>query len=206
MNTSRDHIPPSRAPMPTQKDCPNDLINVQTAAKMSQRSTRTIRRWFSPSVGKLTRYEGAPPEDGGPACVYVSAQELMNLLATSRQKPRVSAPDSVADMSTQDGVAILDKSLDTSSRTEIKLLQKQLEFATEKTELQLQMVEAEKQHLQRELLNTQNRVTELREDFLEARDRANALEAENRALRAAQGLSWWQRMIGGPAPAKLTEA
>jgi len=109
-------------------------------------------------------------------------------------------------MSTQDGVAILDKSLDTSSRTEIKLLQKQLEFATEKTELQLQMVEAEKQHLQRELLNTQNRVTELREDFLEARDRANALEAENRALRAAQGLSWWQRMIGGPAPAKLTEA
>lgn len=206
MNTSRDHIPPLESPMPTQKDRPNDLINVETAAKMSQRSTRTIRRWFSPSVGKLTRYEGAPPEDGGPACVYVSAQDLMNLLATSRQKPRVYAPDSVTDMLTQDGVAILDKSLDTSSRTEIKLLQKQLEFATEKTELQLQMVEAEKQHLHRELLNTQNRVTELREDFLEARDRANALEAENRGLRAAQGLSWWQRMIGGPVPAKLTEA
>ena len=41
--------------------------------------------------------------------------------------------------------------------------------------------------------------------FTKLGDRADALEAETRTLRATQGLSWWQRMIGGPDPAKLTE-
>ena len=76
-------------------------------------------------------------------------------------------------------------------------------MTTKSRKLEEQLKE-QAQQAEAELRHERHRTQETREDLLAARDRANALEAENRALRATQGLSWWRRMIGGPAPAELT--
>ena len=212
--------------MTTKSDRPNDLIYIRTASNMSGKSSRPIRRWFSSSVGKLTRWEAEGSGHGGPVNALVSARELMSLLAETQKMPTQS-DGRPGRQSRQTGAIANSETPHANLLTPIQAIQ--MEVFEEKAKVRV--IEAEKsalvaeiewvklhsrkleeqlkeqaQQAEAELRHERHRTQETREDLLAARDRANALEAENRALRATQGLSWWRRMIGGPAPAELTEA
>lgn len=194
---------------------PDDLITTAEAAKIAERSERTIRRWTQPEVSKLDRWLGEPAVTGGAAPVLVSKRELMTLLAVSGQEPRSGGrpnPQAVsrdtADTSTDTGSS--DKGTapaDTTVDIRVAVLEERLQAAELRT--QLAAVTADRDGLARQVedLRTQledlrrrsdNAHAELRSDLADERDRSRALEAELTALRQVQGVPWWRKLLGGP--------
>ena len=186
---------------------PSDLIDLSRAAKLAERSERTIRRWASPKAGKLRRFEGTPPVAGGPAPVLVSERELMTLLAASGQKPRVSEADT-PDMSSDNSSSDMPASSPDTDQT-VMLLRQRLAAAELRTELA--KVTAERDTLLGQVDDLRGQVeadrrrwelerSDHRADLESERDRSRALAAELMALRKAQaqgGVPWWRKLLGG---------
>lgn len=194
---------------------PGDLISIVRAAAIAERSERTIRRWASADGGKLQRWEGQPPVTGGPAPVLVSERQLMELLATSGQEPRLTvsdAPDTPEDIEPAPASDMAARSSDT---VQVVRLQGRLEAA--ELRAQIAALRAERDGLARlaedlrDLVDQERRRWELeradhRTDLEAERERSRALEHELRATRALQGVPWWRKMLGGPvAPTAAPE-
>lgn len=186
---------------------PDDLISMTRAATIAERSERTIRRWTSPEVGKLQRWEGQPPDTGGPAPVLVSERELMVILATSGQKPRSSGPDTLDTVPDIPGDKPPDMAARAPDSVQVARLQGQLQAAELRAELAA--VTAERDGLAGLVDDLRDQVTEqrrrwnierqdYRSDLDRERDRVMALEAELKVIRGSQGLPWWRKLIGGP--------
>jgi hypothetical protein len=191
---------------------PDDLVSLDVAAKMAQRSPRTIRRWTS--VGHLTRYDGPTPPGGGSALALVSTSELLGYLATSEQQPRHDADGERAgqgeDTRTETRVDVPAMQADTHpDAARIARLEAAVEVATlrgrvdtltaERNALRDQVENLEAMH-GREVATLRDALDTAREDGAAWRARAVAVEAELRQLRQERGLPWWRRLLGGPAP------
>ena len=197
-------------------DRPDDLIGLDRAAVLAERSRRSVRRWTK--QGKLRHWVGSPPAAGGPAPILVSARDLMVLLADTGQQPRSDAVPSVPDTP---GAALgpesapaLGVSAPPSAAVQVAILQTKLEASELRADLA--RTTAERDALRRQVADLLGQVEEhrrrwelersdRREEQAHARDRLQALEAELRALRGAEGQPWWRRLLPGPAPA-LPEA
>lgn len=186
---------------------PDDLISIVRAAAIAERSERTIRRWASPEAGKLQRWEGQPPVTGGPAPVLVSERQLMTLLATSGQKPRLSSSDTPDTPPDSESAQAPDMAARPSDDVQVVRLQGQLEAAELRAELAA--LRAERDGFARQVEDLRSQVDQERRRWeleradhrtdLEAeRERARALEHELRATRTLQGVPWWRKMLGGP--------
>lgn len=186
---------------------PNDLISMARAATIAERSERTIRRWTSPEVGKLQRWEGHPPDTGGPAPVLVSERQLMVVLATSGQKPRPSVPDTPDTPLDTTPAEPPDMAARAPDSVQVAQLRGQLQAAELRAELAA--VTAERDGLAglvddlREQVSEQRRRWNIerqdhRSDLERERERVMALEAELKAMRGSHGLPWWRKLIGGP--------
>jgi len=177
----------------------DDLLSISDAAKLSERSSSTIRRWIRD--GKLTGHDGGAPAHGGSARVLVRRGDLTGLLAQSGQTPRStgdSAP--VHEVVETPGVADLS--------TVVQLME--LRFDVERVKLTHQADTARLRLAHAlEQLNESKRetVTEREEGHLmrlerdDWRNRHDALAAELKAMRQASGnrQTWWQKLLGGPA-------
>lgn len=196
---------------------PDDLISIPRAATIAERSERTVRRWASPEVGKLQRWEGELPVTGGPAPVLVSEKELMVLLASSGQKPReskVPSPDTTQDTAL---TGAQDTPTSAPDSVQVAVLEGRLQVAEVRAELGVVTAErdglvGQVQDLREQLRQMRDQVAdlhrrsdtahaELRSDLVEERDRSRALEAELTALRQLHGASWWRKLLGGPVAA-----
>ena len=197
---------------------PSDLVPLAEAARVAERSERSIRRWMS--AGKLTRHEGPPPGHGGAAPVLVSTSELMGVLAVSGQKARVEpeldTPGHHPDIVSGNTPGMTDTRVDTPSDTAILVaeLRGQLEVAelraelakitAERDALQGQVVTMAKRHAA-EMNRGETETAHLRADVKDWRERHDAREAELRAVRGLTGRSWWQRLLPGPTASPAWE-
>ena len=194
--------------MSSTKDArPNDLIGITRAAAIAERSERTIRRWASPSVGKLRRWVSQPPDRGGPAPVLVSERELMTVLAVSGQEPRTTAQVTPADSHPARPPDVAARPPDS---VHVAVLEGRLQVAELAAELAA--VQAERDGLARQIEDLRSQVeeqrrrwdlerTDHRTDLDAERDRSRALVAELMALREIEGVSWWRKLISGPTAA-----
>lgn len=189
---------------------PNDLVSLSDAASMSERSTRTLRRWIQ--QGKLSRHEGHPQDNGGSAPVLVSTSELLGHIASTGQEPRVDVSDTpghpqsdTPDTRGQVGGGAVATQVD-SVHLELATLRGELEQVRLAGELQA--VRTERNSLALRLEETERRrrdeVAELRADLEDWRERHDAVRAELDALRKlsrSQSRGWWTRLLGGPVAA-----
>lgn len=183
---------------------PNDLVSLPEAAKMIERSPRTIRRWITD--GRLARYEGQPPEHGGSAPALVSTSDLLAQVADKKQQPRVDRPGHGVDTGgSQTGGEVDTHAPDVSIRpVDLRLVE--LEAQVRQTELtgRVQLLEAQLEASLDQADAYREMLIELRRDRDDWRERHDATRAELTALRALmmnrEGLPWWRRLLGGPTP------
>ena len=188
----------------------SELITLADAAKRSQRSASTLRRWVR--GGKLTRHEGEPSSYGGSAPLLIDTQELMVLLVVSEQEPRVhqvSTPVATPGIHAEHAPVHQMPTAPTDHATQVELtrLRGQLEAAELRTELakltaerdalQGQVVTMAKRHAA-EMNRVETETANLRADVQDWRERNDAREAELRAMRGMTGTSWWRRLLPGP--------
>ena len=183
---------------------PDDLVPLADAARMSERSTRTLRRWVT--AGKLQRFEGPPPDNGGSGVALVSASAVHALVITEGQSARQ------AELVTGGHTAGQVQGRGVSERPDI-MDTRQDSAAAELAELRGRIVEAELRGqvatLRAELASQADRMADLRGQVTDARATAedwrarhDAARAELDALRSTlhqrDGVPWWRRLLGGP--------
>lgn len=208
--------PPQRPRMKSCQDSrPGDLISVSRAATIAERSERTIRRWASPEVAKLQRWEGEPPDNGGPAPVLVSERDLMVVLAVSGQQPRPDAAVTPDGQPVANGLDTTGRAPDMTERTpdsvQIAVLEGKLMAAELRGKLAAAM--AERDALREQVRALRDQVAEERrrwvverQDHREDLERERAqvavlqatLDAQVRGYQLEAGLPWWRRLLGGP--------
>lgn len=170
-------------------EIPVDLITLREAADLTQRAPRTLRRWLE--AGRLRRWEGTPPSGGGSAPVLLSRAEVLGVLATTDQPPRVETPARPGGAASEVG----DQRL--LHLVEVEGARRVAEARAEGLERMVAMMEAEVRELRQALAAA-------RDDVRLAGDRAGAAEAEARALRAELGKvtgaadrpGWLRRLLG----------
>lgn len=171
-----------------------ELVPLDEAAVMSERSPSTLRRWIRD--GKLTRHEGPPRAEGGSAQVLIERDELMAHLAVSGQQPKESTP-----VQEEEQVSIEPPATGVHAgvhQAELKILRLEGELQAERLRGQLQALQMERDALKEELLRERQRATletnELRDERDGWRDRHDAVRAELDARRAS-GWSWFPRLL-----------
>ena len=153
-------------------DRPGDLVPLQTAALQVDRARSTLRGWIASGALRSWR-DGTGPK----APILVSLEELRILsasgsLATTPPRPPPS-PSVAMERQAQ----------------ELASLQARLK--------DLERVEAEAELLRQTVTDLRGSVQDLRLSLERERVRADSAESELQALRAAQGLPWWRRLLPG---------
>ena len=180
---------------------PDDLVPLTDAARMVERSARTLRRWVT--AGKLQRFEGPPPDNGGSGVALVSARAVHALVVAEGQEARQPGPDTAGQGQGRGGAPqpdIMDKGPDTPAAVQLA----ELRAAVTEADLrgQLATVRAERDALADRLADLRGQVTDARataEDWRARHDAARAeLEGLRQELHQRGGVSWWRRLIGGP--------
>ena len=174
---------------------PSQTLTVQEAATTSERSESTIRRWLR--EGTLTRHAGPIPPRGGSASIRIDSEELFAHLAMSGQVPRESTAIQPSErVSTEPGVGT--EHTPSSVEIEVAVLREQL--GSERLRGQVSTLQSELESAQRELMQARHALEDMRRTRDDWRDRYDASEAEQKALRASlqarEGLPWWRKLIG----------
>ena len=185
---------------------PSDLVSIDAAASMAERSESTIRRWIRD--GYLTRHEAPAPVHGGSAPVLVSTRELLTRLAVSGQQPGPSSehpndvPPEVSRVSTA-------PTMDTptlAAEVELAVLRVRLAAAEAEGDLRAEVarLRAELDGVRAALAMAEGRATRAEVELVGARverddwrARHDAREAELAAMRALAPSPWWRRLLGG---------
>ena len=156
---------------------PSDLISVREATKLVDRSVSSVRAWI-----RADDLHGYREKEGKKTSrLMVSRAELL-LYMGGADKP-VNPPRTTPEQTETDHrIALL----------EAELVAERSTLAATKTTLAA--LEGQSTILER-LISTE------RERANEWKDRAEALDAENRALRVQAGLPWWRRLLTTGAPA-----
>ncbi len=177
---------------------PNDLITVTQAAIIAERSERTIRRWASLKVGKLGHWEGQPNK-GGAAPVLISKEELMSLLAISKQQPRINSIEKQLDTAPIQALDMTETRtvpLELVPISDVRMAELQGQLACSVVREKLARAEAQRDGLTESLRAAQALVDELRMDRDDWRNRFEQEKAENQKLREKLGFPLWKRLLG----------
>jgi hypothetical protein len=169
---------------------PDDLINVQEAAVMVDRSVSSLRGWVRSNSLAGHRED----EDKPNSRLMISRGELLTYVAASQ---KVATPGRKAEAQA-DGEA-----------HRVELLTAELEAERAKVEASrstLAAVEGQASVLERLISTERERAEEWKLRADEWKDRAEALAAENRELRTQAGLSWWKRMLTTSAHSETAES
>lgn len=183
---------------------PDDLVPLADAARMVERNPRTLRRWIS--AGKLARFEGAAPDNGGSGVALVSARDVHALVIAEGQAPRQGADGQGGGQGQGRGGDVRPDVPDRGADTTGAALLAELRARVTEAELRGQVAT-----LRAELDHQADRVADLRGQLADARATAedwrarhDATRAELEALRATlhqrEGVPWWRRLLGGPVP------
>lgn len=157
---------------------PDDLVSVKEAAKMVDRGVSTVRSWVRSE--QLTGYREDPNRSN--SRLMVSTQDLM-ILAGTTKNPEPPRPGSVAK---QEAEPPRDDSV----------MVKALVSAMEQT------AETERKRAEEWRI----RAEEWKLEAEQARAELAGARAELEALRAARGMSWWQRLIGTEPTQQIPQA
>ena len=179
---------------------PSDLLSLSGAARVSERSSSTIRRWLRSGV--LTKHEGPVPEHGGSPPVYVSRAELLTLLAVTGQQPRVAAAHPEDEHPPAPRVSMDAPPM--STPLEVRLMELTGQVAAAELRGQVATLTAELAAARAEVRRLEEQVHELRATGNDWRDRHDARAAELRAVLELRAVPWWRRLIG--APLAVTDA
>ena len=161
---------------------PDDLVQLREAARLVDRSPASLRRWIRDGVVPSYRGEGTAPEN---APVLVSVAELRAAVVTAGKLAEPGRPPTVAPRGPSDA--------------EVVDLRRELVEARHAADL-----------ARAELVGERSTSDALRlavaAEGARARDLAAALEAERArvaglsaelaALRTAERLPWWRRLLG----------
>jgi hypothetical protein len=158
---------------------PDDLIPVHDAASMVDRSLSSVRGWVR--AGDLVGYR--KDETKSNSRLMVSEGELMAYVATSQKSATPGRKDSEPTPENAQKLATM--------AMELEVMTVKLEASQAKHEAMRGTVAALEG--QSEIMERLVRTERERAD--EWKDRAEALDAENRELRAQAGGSWWRRML-----------
>ena len=197
-------------------ESPLDLIDLNEASNVSERTTRTLRRWLKD--GRLKKWDG-DIQHSGHARVLVSKAELMTLLVVNDQRPRpaegvkgdksrndtIVKPDTGKPDTTASGSVMPNVTPDAiAMEQEINRLRHEAAIQELTAAMDRQRLEAEvkRVQIQSELTAAVQTIAKLRQeterlqsDMDDWRDRHDAREAELNALRSAVGLPWWRRLL-----------
>lgn len=178
--------PPGYAP-PMTDDRPPDLVSVREAARLVDRSPATIRAWVRAGDLRVWRGEGTH-EANRPA--LVSRAELLHLAGVTKapNPPRpggAARPEPPADGGELDAL-----------RAQLDALRVQLDAARAVADARGETADA----LRSTVGALEARARDLAADLERERARADAAERERDALRAAQGLPWWRRLLAPALP------
>ena len=169
-------------------------ITVSEAARVSERSKPTIRRWTR--QGHIDSRPGAVPPHGGSPPTMINRSTLMVYLAKTAQIPREATPEKPVDRATNtSGNAPVVGEVTTVD------LAHELELVKVRAELAVAMADADglRQRLEdatRRLRDLELLVGDTRQERDDWRDRHDAREAELRVLQGDKGLPWWRKLIG----------
>lgn len=163
---------------------PDDLITVHDAASMVDRSLSSVRGWVRSD--DLTGYR--EDETKSNSRLMVSEAELMAYVATSQKSATPGRKDSEPTPENAQKLATM--------AMELEVMTAKLEASQAKLDAMgatVAALEGQSEIMER-LVRTE------RERADEWKDRAEALDAENRELRTRAGGSWWRRMLTTSAP------
>ena len=205
------------------RDLPTDLISLDVAEQVSERTRATLRRWMS--SGLLQRYEGDKPARGGSHIALVSRGELLQVLVAKHQQPTstrgiIDPPIIPVDdhprllLSDDDHPIIpvndpLPPGADQPPGAEFQEAMKALvdveaELAAARAEVKRVTLVGEIAVVRVELEAERRITTQLRQDIAAVRldvedwkGRHDARVAELEALRATTGSPWWRRLLPG---------
>jgi len=163
---------------------PDDLIPVHDAAAMVDRSLSSVRGWVR--TGDLDGYR--EDETKKNSRLMVSEAALMAYVATSQKSANPGRKENDGDKVEASRVAALEAELTLANA--LKEAEQAKAEALRGTVAALEM--------QSETMDRLVRTERERAD--EWKDRAEALEAENRELRTRAGGSWWRRMLTSSQP------
>jgi polyhydroxyalkanoate synthesis regulator phasin len=195
-----------------------ELITLAAAAKFSERSQKTLKRWLK--AGSLTRHEAATSTRGGSPRILIDKAELQTLLIAKGQLPKAwestTAPVGGGDNGGQWETKLLGhappKGVDTGTSLQLQLVE--LRGALRAAELRAELVEsrwsgdlaaaraaleaseATRAALESQLVALRHQVEDLRAERDDWKARHDAREAELKAERTARGLPWWRRLLG----------
>ena len=181
-------------------DLPEDKISLKEAGALAGVTDAAVRGWIR--AGHIQRYEGAPPPSGGSPRAWVSRAEVRAYLVTSgRRPPAPPEPAEAADAAAEVQVVSRGEAgADAGEAAAVTIATLEGELALAREQGDRKALEAELAGAKALQLAAEARAAELRLLLAEERERVKGLEAELRALRAAQGLPWWRRLLG-TAPA-----
>lgn len=170
--------------MPVDTARPDDLLPLPEAAALVDRSLSSLRAWLR--AGRLVKHRERPEDSG--SRVLVSRAELLALaageLAASPGRPAPGVPRSVAPEHT--------------TRAELEATRALLAVTREHLD-ELRRGHAQALALARDLVEAERARGEgLARELEAARAELQGARAELDALRAASGLPWWRRLLGGP--------
>lgn len=170
------------------KERPDDLIDYEEAGKLVDRSKNAVRWWVR--NGHLQSW--LEEEGNANSKRLVSRAEVMAMMVTSGKLANpggpgrgTSAPTPSTDSGASVELRVKSAELD-GSRAEVAALRIAMEGLRAALEAEQARASAMGERAEVERLRA-----------AEWKDRAEALNAEVMALRAAGGLPWWRKLLGG---------
>ena len=169
-------------------------ISVSEAARVSERSKPTIRRWTRQR--HLESRPGPVPAHGGSPPTLINRDSLMVYLAKTEQIPREATSDKPVDRgpNTPGNKSVVGEVTTVDLAHELELVKVRGELAVALAEadgLRQRLEDAQRRTRDFELL-----VNDTRQERDDWRDRHDAREAELRVLQGDKGLPWWRKLIG----------
>jgi len=123
----------------------------------------------------------------------------LKVLAITGQAPRPAHPDNDLDTLTDTPPGIVDTvQVDEVAKLRAELAAMRIGAKVDTLTAELEHARTEIEHRDRELRRLREELAIARADLVDWRERHDAREAELRAMRTQQGVSWWRRMLGGP--------
>jgi hypothetical protein len=165
---------------------PDDLVPVQDAAALVDRSVSTIRAWVR--EGALTKYRER--EDDPNARVLVSRSALLAHAAQHANPTPGRPPPPPPEASTEFA----------ELRNQVADLRRDLAVAEARQQAAESVADAERRRADTE----RERATDALREAERARAELGASRAELEALRTRERLPWWRRLLGGGESPALT--
>lgn len=169
------------------RERPDDLIDYEEAGKMVDRSKNAVRWWVR--NGQLQSW--LEEEGNANSKRMVSRSDVMTLMVTTNKLANPGGPGRGTPTPPASGDAGLSVELRVKtaelegSRAEVAALKIAMEGLRAALEAEQARASTMGEHAQLERLRA-----------AEWKDRAEALNAEVTALRAATGAPWWRRLLG----------